>query len=68
MTFTFDHSIEYRTDILFITAWIYSSAYETLTDVTEGSSYGCNTTGFPAQEGWDAGESTRCLDVLDNEY
>jgi tripeptidyl-peptidase I len=38
----------------FLNPWIYGGAYKALTDVTIGSSYGCNTTGFPAQEGWDA--------------
>lgn len=38
----------------FINPWLYSKAYKTLTDVTVGSSFGCNTTGFPAQAGWDA--------------
>jgi tripeptidyl-peptidase-1 len=40
----------------FLNPWLYSGAYKALTDVTSGSSYGCNTTGFPAQAGWDAGE------------
>lgn len=38
----------------FLNPWIYGKAYKTFTDVTIGSSYGCNTTGFPAQKGWDA--------------
>lgn len=38
----------------FINPWLYSKAYKTFTDVTIGSSFGCNTTGFPATEGWDA--------------
>jgi tripeptidyl-peptidase-1 len=38
----------------FLNPWIYKKAYKTFTDVTIGSSYGCNTTGFPAQKGWDA--------------
>ncbi|KAF2161061.1 hypothetical protein M409DRAFT_69933 [Zasmidium cellare ATCC 36951] len=38
----------------FLNPWLYGGAYKTLTDVTSGSSYGCNTTGFPAKEGWDA--------------
>lgn len=40
----------------FLNPWIYGGAYEALTDVTVGSSYGCHTSGFPAQEGWDAGK------------
>lgn len=47
-----------------IAAWIYSGAYETLTDVTTGSSFGCNTTGFPAQAGWDAGKLWCYLESL----
>ncbi|KAK6440992.1 hypothetical protein LTR95_002775 [Oleoguttula sp. CCFEE 5521] len=38
----------------FINPWLYSKAYKTFTDVTIGSSFGCNTTGFPAATGWDA--------------
>lgn len=38
----------------FLNPWIYSGAYKALNDVTSGSSFGCNTTGFPAQKGWDA--------------
>lgn len=38
----------------FINPWLYKEAYKTFTDITIGSSYGCNTTGFPAQAGWDA--------------
>lgn len=38
----------------FINPWLYSKAYKTFTDVTIGSSFGCNTTGFPATTGWDA--------------
>jgi tripeptidyl-peptidase-1 len=38
----------------FLNPWIYGGAYEALNDVVSGSSIGCNTTGFPAKEGWDA--------------
>ncbi|KAM0715799.1 hypothetical protein Q7P37_008313 [Cladosporium fusiforme] len=38
----------------FLNPWLYGKAYKTFTDVTIGSSYGCNTTGFPARQGWDA--------------
>ncbi|KAJ9646887.1 hypothetical protein H2204_000579 [Knufia peltigerae] len=37
-----------------INPWLYSKGYELFTDVTEGASSGCNTTGFPATTGWDA--------------
>ncbi len=38
----------------FINPWLYSHGYKSFTDVTNGSSSGCNTTGFPAAPGWDA--------------
>jgi tripeptidyl-peptidase I len=43
-----------RKPLGFLNPWIYGGAYKALTDVTAGSSFGCNTSGFPAQEGWDA--------------
>jgi hypothetical protein len=33
---------------------LYSEGYKAFTDITEGISRGCNTTGFPATKGWDA--------------
>ena len=39
----------------FLNPWIYSKASEAFTDVTIGSATGCNTSGFPAAPGWDAG-------------
>ncbi|KAF2424879.1 subtilisin-like protein [Tothia fuscella] len=38
----------------FLNPWIYGGAHKALTDVTSGSSFGCNVTGFPAKQGWDA--------------
>ncbi|KAI1612401.1 peptidase S8/S53 domain-containing protein [Exophiala viscosa] len=38
----------------FINPWLYSIGHTLFTDVTNGSSKGCNTTGFPAAPGWDA--------------
>ena len=38
----------------FLNPWLYKKGYKALTDVTMGSALGCNTTGFPAQTGWDA--------------
>lgn len=38
----------------FLNPWLYGGAYAALTDITTGSSFGCNTTGFPATVGWDA--------------
>ncbi|KAM3481591.1 hypothetical protein MY5147_000577 [Beauveria neobassiana] len=39
----------------FLNPWIYSTASQGggFTDVVHGSTFGCNTTGFPAMEGWD---------------
>lgn len=34
--------------------WLYKKGKAAFADVTQGSSLGCNTTGFPAVEGWDA--------------
>ncbi|RYP05868.1 hypothetical protein DL764_003511 [Monosporascus ibericus] len=44
---------EGRPPLGFLNPWIYSKGYRGLTDVTRGSNLGCNTTGFPAGEGWD---------------
>lgn len=40
----------------FLNPWLYSQAANAsaLNDITSGSALGCNTTGFPAQKGWDA--------------
>ncbi|KAG9764763.1 tripeptidyl-peptidase 1 precursor, partial [Aureobasidium melanogenum] len=38
----------------FLNPWLYGGAFAALTDITEGSSIGCNTSGFPAEAGWDA--------------
>jgi tripeptidyl-peptidase I len=38
----------------FLNPWLYSVGYRYFTDIIDGSSIGCNTTGFPAQSGWDA--------------
>lgn len=37
----------------FLNPWIYSKGRDAFTDVTWGSNRGCNTTGFPAKQGWD---------------
>ena len=38
----------------FLNPWLYAGAGEkAFTDVVNGSSTGCNSTGFPAGEGWD---------------
>ncbi|KAK5111852.1 hypothetical protein LTR85_011750 [Meristemomyces frigidus] len=38
----------------FINPWLYSTGHKAFTDITSGSSAGCNTSGFPAEPGWDA--------------
>lgn len=38
----------------FLNPWLYGGAYKALTDITSGSSIGCDTAGFPAEVGWDA--------------
>ncbi|KAK0336233.1 hypothetical protein LTR91_005266 [Friedmanniomyces endolithicus] len=38
----------------FLNPWIYGGAYRALNDITSGSSIGCNSSGFPAEVGWDA--------------
>nr|POE75449.1 tripeptidyl-peptidase sed2 [Quercus suber] len=38
----------------FLNPWIYGGAYKALTDVTSGSAIGCDSSGFPAEVGWDA--------------
>ncbi|EXJ89839.1 hypothetical protein A1O3_02906 [Capronia epimyces CBS 606.96] len=45
---------EGRPPMGFINPWLYSHGHRLFTDVTNGSSAGCNTTGFPAAPGWDA--------------
>ncbi|KAH0345038.1 tripeptidyl-peptidase 1 precursor, partial [Aureobasidium melanogenum] len=50
----------------FLNPWLYGGAFAALTDITVGSSIGCNTSGFPAETGWDAvtGFGTPNLDKL----
>ncbi|KAI0505385.1 Pro-kumamolisin [Xylaria bambusicola] len=38
----------------FLNPWLYSGGFRAFTDVTLGSTRGCNTSGFPAMSGWDA--------------
>ena len=38
----------------FLNPWLYSNGSSAFTDVTSGSSAGCDTAGFPATAGWDA--------------
>ena len=38
----------------FLNPWLYQEGYKAFTDITEGVSGGCNTTGFPVTKGWDA--------------
>lgn len=37
----------------FLNPWLYSKGYKGLTDITKGSSHGCNVDGFPVTKGWD---------------
>ncbi|KAF2641763.1 tripeptidyl-peptidase 1 precursor [Massarina eburnea CBS 473.64] len=37
----------------FLNPWLYKKGYKGLTDITKGSSYGCNSKGLPVTEGWD---------------
>ena len=45
---------EGRPPVGFLNPWLYARGHKLFTDVTNGSSSGCNTTGFPATPGWDA--------------
>ncbi|KIX00814.1 uncharacterized protein Z518_09879 [Rhinocladiella mackenziei CBS 650.93] len=45
---------EDRPSMGFINPWLYSRGHKLFTDVTNGTSAGCNTTGFPTTKGWDA--------------
>jgi tripeptidyl-peptidase-1 len=45
---------EDRPPIGFLNPWLYSHGHKLFTDVTNGTSAGCNTTGFPTAPGWDA--------------
>jgi len=38
----------------FLNPWLYKKGYRGFTDILSGGNGGCNTTGFPVQEGWDA--------------
>ena len=38
----------------FLNPCLYSRLYKAFTDITSGSAIGCNSSGFPAQAGWDA--------------
>jgi tripeptidyl-peptidase-1 len=55
-----------RPTLGFLNPWLYGGAYAALTDITIGSSIGCDTLGFPAAVGWDAvtGFGTPVIDVV----
>ncbi|KAK2772828.1 hypothetical protein FQN53_004433 [Emmonsiellopsis sp. PD_33] len=38
----------------FLNPWLYAEGYKAFRDITKGTNGGCNTTGFPAMQGWDA--------------
>lgn len=46
--------VEGKPPLGFLNPMIYSRGLEGFTDITIGSNFGCNTTGFPARKGWDA--------------
>ncbi|OCK85204.1 tripeptidyl-peptidase 1 precursor [Lepidopterella palustris CBS 459.81] len=37
----------------FLNPWIYSKGHKGFTDITSGTSHGCDVDGFPATKGWD---------------
>ncbi|EDU49987.1 tripeptidyl-peptidase 1 precursor [Pyrenophora tritici-repentis] len=37
----------------FLNPWLYKKGYKGLTDITKGTSHGCNVDGFPVTKGWD---------------
>jgi tripeptidyl-peptidase-1 len=37
----------------YLNPWLYKKGYKGLTDITKGSSHGCNVDGFPVTKGWD---------------
>jgi tripeptidyl-peptidase-1 len=43
-----------RPPLGFLNPWLYGGGYRAFTDITNGSSIGCDTEGFPAVKGWDA--------------
>ena len=45
---------EGRPPLGFLNPWLYREGWKAFTDVTIGSTKGCNTTGWGATEGWDA--------------
>lgn len=42
-----------RPKLGWINPWLYKKGFKGLTDITKGSSHGCNVDGFPVTEGWD---------------
>ncbi|CZS94956.1 related to tripeptidyl-peptidase I [Rhynchosporium agropyri] len=43
-----------RPTLGFLNSWLYKRGSEAFNDITQGLNGGCNTTGFPTIEGWDA--------------
>lgn len=37
----------------FLNPFLYSRGFAALNDITSGSAIGCNSSGFPAERGWD---------------
>ncbi|KJY02362.1 tripeptidyl peptidase-like protein [Zymoseptoria brevis] len=42
-----------RPPLGFMNPWLYSRAGKGFNDITVGNIWGCNTSGFPAKDGWD---------------
>jgi hypothetical protein len=42
-----------RAPLGFLNPWLYSWGYNGFNDITIGRNWGCNVSGFPAQQGWD---------------
>lgn len=43
-----------RPPLGFLNPWLYTIGFAGFTDITSGSTLGCNSDGFPAAKGWDA--------------
>ncbi|KAF1974278.1 tripeptidyl-peptidase 1 precursor [Bimuria novae-zelandiae CBS 107.79] len=42
-----------KSSLGYLNPWLYKKGYKGLTDITKGSSHGCNVEGFPVTKGWD---------------
>ncbi|POR31940.1 Uncharacterized protein TPAR_07845 [Tolypocladium paradoxum] len=48
----------------FLNPWLYLVGFQGFTDVIQGSTRGCNTSGFPATTGWDVASGFGTPDVV----